>query len=75
MRELIGRLVPTAFYCTSTDDVETVHDKMVKNNLPCVPVVNSNRVMDVIADYEFLTLIGKDDLLRANVKEASSKKT
>jgi hypothetical protein len=30
--------------------------------------------MDVIADYEFLTLIGKDDLLRANVKEASSKK-
>jgi len=75
LRELIGRLVPTAFYCTSTDDVEKVHDKMVKNNLPCVPVVNSNRVMDVIADYEFLTLIGKDDLLRANVKGANSKKT
>jgi hypothetical protein len=31
--------------------------------------------MDVIADYEFLTLIGKDDVLRANVQEADSKKT
>ncbi|MDA7777067.1 CBS domain-containing protein [Rhodobacteraceae bacterium] len=75
LRELIGRLVPTAFYCTSADDVDQVHAKMVENNLPCVPVVNSNRVMDVIADYEFLTLIGKDDVLRANVQEADSKKT
>jgi hypothetical protein len=30
--------------------------------------------MDVIADYEFLTLIGKEDVLKANVKEAKSKK-
>ena len=74
LRELIGRLVPTAFYCTTTDDVHKVHDQMVSNNLPCVPVVNSNRVMDVIADYEFLTLIGKDDVLRANVREADSNK-
>ena len=74
LRELIGRLVPTAFYCTSGDDVHKVHQQMVENNLPCVPVVNSNRVMDVIADYEFLTLVGKEDVLKANVKEAKYKK-
>ena len=74
LRELIGRLVPTAFYCKSGDDVHKVHRQMVENNLPCVPVVNSNRVMDVIADYEFLTLVGKGDVLKANVKEAKYKK-
>ena len=73
LRELIGRLVPTAFYCTSGDDVDKVHQQMVENKLPCVPVVNSDRVMDVIADYEFLTLIGKEDVLKANVKEAKLK--
>ena len=71
LRDLIGRLVPRAFYCDSSDNVEDVHQKILENNLPCVPVIDSNRVVSVIADYEFLTLIGKEDISKARLLEGS----
>tara|TARA_B100000780_G_C21069875_1_gene430449 strand:- start:462 stop:1118 length:657 start_codon:yes stop_codon:yes gene_type:complete len=71
LRDLIGRLVPRAFYCVSSDNVEDVHQKILENNLPCVPVIDSNRVVSVIADYEFLTLIGKEDISKARLLEGS----
>ena len=71
LRDLIGRLVPRAFYCESSDNVEDVHQKILENNLPCVPVIDSSRVVSVIADYEFLTLIGKEDISKARLLEGS----
>ena len=71
LRDLIGRLVPRAFYCVSSDNVEDVHQKILENNLPCVPLIDSNRVVSVIADYEFLTLIGKEDISKARLLEGS----
>ena len=71
LRDLIERLVPRAFYCVSSDNVEDVHQKILENNLPCVPVIDSNRVVSVIADYEFLTLIGKEDISKARLLEGS----
>ena len=71
LRDLIGRLVPRAFYCVSSDNVEDVHQKILENNLPCVPVIDSNRVVSVIADYEFLTLIGKEDISKARLLEGN----
>ena len=71
LRDLIGRLAPRAFYCESSDNVEDVHQKILENNLPCVPVMDSNRVVSVIADYEFLTLIGKENISKARLLEGS----
>ena len=71
LSDLIGRLVPRAFYCESADNVEDVHQKILENNLPCVPVIDSNRVVSVIADYEFLTLIGKEDISKARLLEGN----
>ena len=71
LRDLIGRLVPNAFYCESFDNIEDVHQKMLENDLPCVPVVDSSRVVSVIADHEFLTLIGKEDISKARLLERS----
>ena len=56
-------------YCESSDNVEDVHQKILENNLPCVPVMDSNRVVSVIADYEFLTLIGKENISKARLVE------
>jgi len=63
--------VPNAFYCESFDNIEDVHQKMLENDLPCVPVVDSSRVVSVIADYEFLTLIGKEDISKARLLEGN----
>jgi len=34
-------------------------------------VIDSNRVVSVIADYEFLTLIGKEDISKARLLEGN----
>jgi CBS domain-containing protein len=69
LTDLIGRLVPTAFYCKSSDNIEHVRKKMLEHNLPCVPVANLSRIEDIVADHEFLTLVGKEDVSKAMLKE------
>jgi hypothetical protein len=42
---------------------------MLEHNLPCVPVANLSRIEDIVADHEFLTLVGKEDVSKAMLKE------
>jgi CBS domain-containing protein len=71
LTDLIGRLVPTAFYCKSSDNIEHVRKKMLEHNLPCVPVANLSRIEDIVADHEFLTAVGKEDVSKSMLKDGN----
>jgi CBS domain-containing protein len=71
LTDLIARLVPTAFYCKSSDNIEHVRKKMLEHNLPCAPVANLNRIEGIVADHEFLTAVGKEDVSKSMLKDGN----
>jgi predicted transcriptional regulator len=59
LKELIVKHLPKQFYFQSTDDVNEVHDDMVKNNMTCALIQNPDRPADIIDLSDFLHLMGQ----------------